>query len=109
MVPVDMTDPRTKKEGPAGAHGGTAPRLPANRAFLVRFDEQAAPPGSVSGRIEHVTSGAVAHVNSLEELLAFVATILRDGDLEHPTTTDGTDRRRSRPSPPSPPTKGERR
>jgi hypothetical protein len=92
MVPLDMTDPRTKTEHPAGADAGSAPRLPANRAFLVHLDERADPPGTISGRVEHVTSGAVTHVGSLDELLAFVAAVLRDGVRER-STTDGRDRR----------------
>jgi hypothetical protein len=92
MVPVDMTDPRTKKDGPAGADAAAAPRLPANRAFLVHLDERASPPGSVSGRVEHVTSGAVAHVGSLAELLAFVGAVLHDTDPDR-CTTGGRSRR----------------
>jgi hypothetical protein len=67
-----MTDLRTTNDG--------ATRLPANRAFLLRFEERACLPGSVTGRVEHVTSGAVAHFDTLEALLAFVAAVLRDTD-----------------------------
>jgi len=32
----------------------------------------------VVGRIEHITSGKVAHVTSLRELVAFLTDVLRD-------------------------------
>jgi hypothetical protein len=49
------------------------------RAFVLHLDTRAQPPRHVVGRIEHVTSGRVAHVASLRALVAFLADVLRDG------------------------------
>jgi hypothetical protein len=59
---------------------GSAPRLElsTDRAFVLHLDVRAQPPRRLLGRIEHVTSGQVAHVSSLRELLAFIAKVLRD-------------------------------
>lgn len=48
--------------------------LPADRAFVVQFR---AAPGSeplanLSGRVEHIRSGAARHFESLDELLRFL-------------------------------------
>jgi hypothetical protein len=51
--------------------------LPPDRAFVLHLDARALPPRRVVGRVEHVTSGRVAHVTSLRELLAFLADVLR--------------------------------
>jgi hypothetical protein len=56
---------------------GLALELPSDRAFVLHLDALAQPPRRVIGRIEHVTSGRVAHVTSLRELLAFLADVLR--------------------------------
>jgi hypothetical protein len=32
----------------------------------------------MAGRVEHITSGQVAHVASLQELVTFLATVLRN-------------------------------
>jgi hypothetical protein len=55
------------------------PSLPTNRAFVVQFRAQ--PPGASSsydGRIEHLVSGQVARFHSLDELLAFMVSVLAD-------------------------------
>jgi len=52
--------------------------LPPERAFVVHLDVRAQPPRRVVGRVEHVTSGQVAHVTCLRELVAFVAKVLRN-------------------------------
>jgi len=55
------------------------PSLPTNRAFVVQFRAQ--PPGASSsydGRVEHLVSGQVARFHSLEELLAFMVSVLAD-------------------------------
>lgn len=52
--------------------------LSPDRAFVLHLDARAQPPRRVVGRIEHVTSGQVAHVTSLRELVAFLAQVLRD-------------------------------
>lgn len=59
------------------------PSLPTNRAFVVQFRTQ--PTGVSSpydGRVEHLVSGQVARFHSLEELLAFMVSVLTDVD-EH--------------------------
>jgi len=52
--------------------------LPADRAFVLHLDAHARPSERLVGRIEHVTSGKVAHVTSLRELVAFLAEVLGD-------------------------------
>jgi len=52
--------------------------LPADRAFVLHLDAHARPSERLVGRIEHVTSGKVAHVTSLRELVAFLTDVLRD-------------------------------
>jgi hypothetical protein len=53
--------------------------LPTNRVFVVQF--RAPPTGaspSYEGRVEHVVSGQVIRFHSLEELLAFMISVLTD-------------------------------
>jgi hypothetical protein len=60
------------------------PSLPGNRVFVVQFRAQ--PTGVSSpydGRVEHIVSGQVARFHSLEELLAFMVSVLADVQ-EHP-------------------------
>src|SRR5262245_2844192 len=64
--------PRPTSVKPAGRE------LAPDRAFVLHLDLQARPPRRVAGRVEHVTSGRVAHVRSLRELLAFLAEALRN-------------------------------
>jgi hypothetical protein len=52
--------------------------LPPDRAFVLRLDASAHPPYRMAGRVEHITSGQVAHVASLQELVTFLATVLRN-------------------------------
>jgi hypothetical protein len=55
------------------------PTLPTNRAFVVQFRAQ--PSGALpswKGSIEHLVSGGVARLHSLEELLAFMTRVLTD-------------------------------
>jgi hypothetical protein len=49
-----------------------------DRAFVLHLDVRAQLPRRVVGRVEHVTSGQVAHVTSLGELMAFMAKVLRN-------------------------------
>src|SRR5262249_27997311 len=65
----------------------STPRPPANpgglelrpdHAFVLHLDLPARLPRRVVGRAEHVTSGRVAHVTSLSQLIAFMAKVLRD-------------------------------
>lgn len=51
-------------------------------AFVFHLDARAQPPGRVVGRIEHITSGRVARVRSLQELLDFIAQALGGEDAE---------------------------
>src|SRR5271169_5977594 len=51
--------------------------LPPDRAFVLHLDVRAQPPRRVVGRVEHITSGQVAHVTSLRELVAFLSAVLR--------------------------------
>ena len=51
--------------------------LRPERAFVLHLDAHARPPRRVAGRIEHITSGRLAHVTSLRELLEFLAEVLR--------------------------------
>ena len=53
--------------------------LPSRRAFLVRYTDEADPPrGRVSGRVEHVESGASLRFSSQEELNQFIACTLSE-------------------------------
>ena len=52
--------------------------LRPDRAFVLHLDVHAQLPRRVVGRVEHVTSGQVAHVTSLGELMAFMAKVLRN-------------------------------
>ena len=47
-------------------------------AFVLQLDVHAQLPRRVVGRVEHITSGQVAHVASLGELMAFMAKVLRN-------------------------------
>lgn len=53
--------------------------LPPDRAFVLHLAASAQPPRRVAGRIEHVTSGQVAHITSTRQLVAFLAAVLRSG------------------------------
>ena len=55
------------------------PSLPTNRVFVVQF--RAPPTGaspSYNGRVEHVVSGQVIRFHSLDELLAFMVSVLTE-------------------------------
>ena len=60
------------------ARGPVALGLSPDGAFVLHLDARAQPPRRVVGRVEHVTSGKVAHVASLRELVAFLTDVLRD-------------------------------
>jgi hypothetical protein len=72
------TTPRSQRPTTAGL----ALELPPDRAFVLQLDARAQPPGRVIGRVEHVTSGRVAHVASVHELLAFLADVLGQRPVE---------------------------
>ena len=53
-------------------------RLPAQRAFVVQLAATAeVASGRLEGRVEHVVSGQATQFASLEDLLAFMARVLR--------------------------------
>jgi hypothetical protein len=54
------------------------PSLPTNRAFVVQFRAQPRGVSSYDGRVEHLVSGQVTRFPSLEELLAFMVSVLAD-------------------------------
>jgi hypothetical protein len=62
------------------------PALPTNRAFVVQF-RPPAPDGSPTydGRVEHLVSGQEAYFRTLEELLAFMTSVLTE--VPHHTDT----------------------
>ena len=54
-----------------------APLLPANRAFVIQLSpDTEVSKGRLTGRIEHIISGQIAHFRSLDELLAFIGHVL---------------------------------
>ena len=56
------------------------PSLPSNKAFVVQFRAQCAgAPLSWEGRVEHLTTGQVLRFHAPEELLAFLARMLTEG------------------------------
>jgi hypothetical protein len=59
---------------------GRGPTPSVRHAFVVQFaaDTQVEA-DQVRGRIEHIVSGRATHFQSLEELLAFVARVFREG------------------------------
>jgi hypothetical protein len=63
-----------------GASGSErAQSLPVERAFVVQFSGDASVPNRlISGRVEHVGTGRSRRFESLEDLLAFVATLMGD-------------------------------
>ena len=55
------------------------PSLPTDRAFVLQFRAHAdVEHGPFEGRVEHVVSGQATRFHSLDELLAFLARILRE-------------------------------
>ena len=52
--------------------------LSVHRAFVVHFRTNSnVARGPIEGRVEHVISGQSTHFDSLEELLSFIARVLR--------------------------------
>jgi hypothetical protein len=67
------------RQGKESAVPPSQPSLPTNRVFVVQF--RAPPTGaspSYEGLAEHVVSGQVLRFHSLEELLAFMISVLTD-------------------------------
>jgi hypothetical protein len=70
------------------------PAFAPDHAFVVQFyAETQVEAGQLVGRVEHVVSGQAAHFRSLEDLLAFLARMLREVQAASTTRTDITDRR----------------
>jgi hypothetical protein len=63
---------------PDEPRGALALRLSPERAFVLQLDARARPPRRMLARIEHVTSGRIAHIGSLRELTTFLRDVLRD-------------------------------
>ena len=57
--------------------GSVALQLSPERAFVLHLDARADPPRRMLGRIEHVTSGRMARITSLRELIGFLRDLLR--------------------------------
>lgn len=74
-VPGNPKPFRSRRDAP---HGPAALELPPDRAFVLHLGAHAQPPRFVTGRVEHVASGRVAHVGSLRELAIFLRDVLRD-------------------------------
>jgi len=56
------------------------PPLPTKRAFVVQLHVDAqVEHGQWEGRVEHLNSGEAEHFASSEELLAFIARVLKEG------------------------------
>jgi hypothetical protein len=63
------------------------PPLPADRAFVVQLHADAEiAHGQVHGRIEHIVSYQTTRFTSLEELLAFMARVLKEQQEGKQTT-----------------------
>ena len=52
--------------------------LVPERAFVLHLDARARLPRRLLGRVEHVTSGRVARVSSLRELITLLAEVLAE-------------------------------
>jgi hypothetical protein len=77
MVAAMQRKPTTQR-----TTAGFAPELLPERAFVLHLDASAEPPRRITGRVEHVRSGRVAHVTTLAELLTFLADVLRENGSE---------------------------
>jgi len=74
-----MERARKQRSTPRSTAKPVTLELPPDRAFVLHLDARAQPPRRVIGRVEHVTSGQVAHITSLRQLVAFLAATLRNG------------------------------
>jgi hypothetical protein len=75
IVAVMQRNPNTPRRRQS-ATARLALELPPDRAFVLHLDARAQPPRRVIGRVEHVTSGRVTHITSLQELMTFLAEVL---------------------------------
>jgi hypothetical protein len=56
------------------------PTFPADYAFVLQLQRGTAlTPEALQGQVEHIVTGQEADFNSVADLLAFIATVLRDG------------------------------
>jgi hypothetical protein len=71
--------PAPMRQGKEATVPPSQPSLPTNGVFVVQFR---APPTRASpfydGRVEHMVSGQVIRFHSLEELVAFMISVLTD-------------------------------
>jgi hypothetical protein len=79
--------PRSAQHPTANPAAG---ELRSDRAFVLHLEARAQLPRHVVGRVEHVTSGQVAHVTSRAELMAFMAKVLRNQARGEQGTTYAT-------------------
>ena len=71
--------PRVLKDAQVQQKPKKSSPLPAERAFVVQVSARAElEQDRWEGRVEHVTSGHAKHFRSREELLAFMARVLRE-------------------------------
>jgi len=67
----------TPRSVPSRATTSAELELPPDRAFVLNLDLRARLPREMVGRVEHVISGQVAHVTSVDQLITFMAKVLR--------------------------------
>lgn len=69
---------RSNRMSSTEEQSGAEAELGRRSAFVVQFRQATAlEAGTISGRVEHVVSGRVAHFGSLDELMTFVRRVLR--------------------------------
>jgi hypothetical protein len=93
-MPGAMTD----KPNRLGDTEATQAPLPADRAFVIQLRAQPSGDDPFVGRAEHIASGATARFHSLDDLLAFLRSMLapdappgdagRDRPVPGPEDTD---------------------
>lgn len=67
-----------------------AQSLPVERAFVVQFSGEASVPDRlIRGRVEHVGTGRSRRFESLDELLAFVGTLMAGPEAPDGRETSG--------------------
>ena len=72
-----MSLPHERTARPDGSAPGT---LSTHRSFVIRLYAESDPPGGLAGRIEHVVSGQGSEFGSIDELLAFIHSVLHGCD-----------------------------
>ena len=77
LYPFMERNHRMPRSSPRASAKPATLELPPDRAFVLHLDVRAQPPRRLAGRVEHITSGEVAHVTSVRQLLVFLAEVLR--------------------------------